>query len=549
MGGKRTRRGFLSKWGSPYEVGLHITVLLAIAKVAGLDHRIIDAIDHESVSERVKIDIRSDFILAPHFNAIFISAHADLWSRLSKSLRAGTYNPDLPLTISVPKERWFTRPGSILQPFDRLLYQALIDGVADTLEQGMDRARSFSHVLSDEPNQMFAPAHECWEQFQSKITQICNLGTHVLRADIANYFERIPQHHLINLMSAAGCPPEIVKLLEEMLLAFQERDSFGIVQGLFPSDILGNFFLSHFDAFCELHDLPSARYADDIYLAFDSESAARQGLFQLIEGLRKDGLHLNEYKSDIFPATEIIREETAIDRLFQTVRDNVDDELHPGTMSPYAFEADWEFEDDEPDDAAHEEEIDALAAERLFGQIDEYPKYADRIEKFCLPLLRRGDSDVAVDYVLEHLHRKPHQIRLYFSYLASFVRDNPALVKTLEQHLESDELISGYQMMFLLATLIRAPQTDRRTVNRAIHWLQNRQVAKEVRAMAAIYASRHGNPNQKRAVRLEYENEPSDYVRSAILYAARYFTNVEKRTCKRAWGGHNEVNALIANTI
>lgn len=517
--------------------------------VAGLDQRIIDTIDHDSVTERVKLDIRSDFILAPHFNAIFVSAHADLWSRLSESLRAGTYNPDLPLTISVPKERWFTRPGSILQPFDRFLYQALIDGVADTLEQGMDRARSFSHVVSDEPNQMFAPTHECWDRFQDKIARLCASGTHVLRADIANYFERIPQHHLINLTSAAGCPPEIVKLLEEMLLAFQERDSFGIVQGLFPSDILGNFFLSDFDAFCELHDIPSARYVDDIYLAFDSESAARHGLIRLIESLRKDGLHLNEYKSGIFPANDIIREETAIDRLFEEVREEIGEEIRPGAVSPYAFEADWEFEDDEEDDAPDEEEIDAIAAERLFGQIDEYPKYADRIEKFCLPLLRRADSDVAIDHVLAHLLRKPHQTRLYFSYLAGFVRDNPALVRALEHQFQSDDLISGYQMMFLLATLMRAPQFDRRTVNGAIQWLQNRQIAKEARAMAAIFASRHGNPNQKRAVRLEYENEPSDYVRGAILYAARYLTGVEKRTCKRAWGGHNEINALIATTI
>lgn len=515
----------------------------------GLDKRIIDAIDEESVTERVKLDIRSDFILAPHFNAIFVAAHAELWSRLSESLKAGTYNPDLPLTISVPKERWFIRPGSILQPFDRFLYQALIDGVADTLEQGMDRTRSFSHVVSDEPNQMLVPAHQCWERFQDKVTQLCDLGTHVLRADIANYFERIPQHHLVNLMSAAGCPPESVKLVEEMLLAFQERDSFGIVQGLFPSDILGNFFLSDFDAFCELHNIPSARYVDDIYLAFDSESTARRGLIQLIESLRKDGLHLNEYKSGIFPASEIIREETAIDRLFEEVRQEIDDEMRPGVVSSYAFEADWEFDDDPPDEAPEEEEIAALAAERLFGQIGEYPKYADRIERFCLPLLRRADSDVAVDYVLAHLLRKPHQTRLYFSYLTGFVRGSPALVRALEQYFQSHELISGFQRMFLLATLMRAFQIDRRAVNGAIQWLQNRQLAKEARAMAAIFASRHGNPNQKRAVRLEYENEPSDYVRSAILYAAHYFTGVEKRTCKRAWGGHNEINALIATTI
>jgi hypothetical protein len=43
-------------------------------------------------------------------------------------------------------------------------------------------------------------------------------------------------------MIASGCAPEVARLLEEVLLAFQERNSFGIIQGVFPSDLLGNFY-------------------------------------------------------------------------------------------------------------------------------------------------------------------------------------------------------------------------------------------------------------------------------------------------------------------
>ncbi len=62
-------------------------------------------------------------------------------------------------------------------------------------------------------------------------------------------------------MIATDCSPAVVRLLEEMLLAFRERNSFGIIQGVFPSDMLGNFFLSDFDAYCEIQNIPSARYA------------------------------------------------------------------------------------------------------------------------------------------------------------------------------------------------------------------------------------------------------------------------------------------------
>lgn len=216
----------------------------------GLDQKLIAQIDHTRVLEHIKTDIRSDFILAPHYNAIFVNAGDALWTRLRDLLKAGTYNPELPLCMSVPKERWFTRPGSILQPFDRFLYQALADNVAPILEAQLDRTRSFSQILSQKEGVLFEPAHESWEKFQDKVSKICKQGHYIVKADISNYFERIPQHHLINLMTAAGCPGEVVNMLEEMLLSFQERDSSGIVQGVYPSDLLGNFFLSDFDAYC-----------------------------------------------------------------------------------------------------------------------------------------------------------------------------------------------------------------------------------------------------------------------------------------------------------
>lgn len=207
----------------------------------GLDRRIIAQIDHESVIAHVTADIRSDFILAPHYNVIFSRAGGELWDQLSQQLRAGTYQPDLPITMSVPKERFFTRPGSILRPLDRLIYQALVDNVMEQLEEGNDRRRSFSHVPSKDKGQMFEPNHRSWEQFQERIAEICGESAFVLKADISNYFERLPQHNLANLMSAAGCAPEVVSLLEEMLLAFRERNSFGIVQGVYPSAYWATF--------------------------------------------------------------------------------------------------------------------------------------------------------------------------------------------------------------------------------------------------------------------------------------------------------------------
>jgi len=517
----------------------------------GLDRKMIAQLDHEGIIAHVKADIRSDFILAPHYNVIFNKAGNDLWEQLSQQLRSGTYQPELPITMSVPKERFFTRPGSILRPADRLLYQGLVDHVMDRLENGLDRARSFSHVPSGEEGQMFEPNHEAWERFQAQVAEICRTSEFILKADISNYFERLPQHHLVNLMAAAGCAPEVVRLLEEMMLAFRERNSFGIVQGVYPSDALGNFFLSDFDAYCELADIPSARYVDDIYIGFPSEAEARKGLANLIETLRKDGLHLNEYKSKIIPANEVIEEETAVDRLFDEIREEIQDDDTYERASPYGFEVEWEddeIDQDEDDDEQEGDELENAAVERLITNISDYPSQEDQIEKFCLPILRSAQSDSALGHVLEKLKEKPHQTRLYFSYISTFVRTSQDVVDALEE-MVADETVSDYQRMFLLAALLRARVVTRATVNSALQWLQNRTVTKETRAMAAIFAAKHGAPQQKRTVRTSYEDEPSDYVRSAILFAAKYLTAVEKNTCKRAWGGHNAINTLISQTL
>lgn len=515
----------------------------------GLDRGKISQIDQESVIAHVKADIRSDFILAPHYNAVFNRAGDDLWDQLKQKLRAGTYQPELPITMSVPKERFFTRPGSILRPADRFMYQALTDDIVDQLEEGLDRTRSFSHVPSGEDSHMFRPNHECWEAFQTRVAEICNNSTFLLKADIANYFERLPQHHLVNLMAAAGCAPELVSLLEEMMLAFRERNSFGILQGVYPSDALGNFFLSDFDAYCELAEVPSARYVDDIYMGFISEAEARKGLGSLIETLRKDGLHLNEFKSKIMPANDVIREETAIDRLFDEIREEVEDDQIYDRSSPYGFEADWEEEEEEDQEGEEDgQDFENAAVGRLINNIGNYPNQADQIEKFCLPILRSAQSDIALEHVLGRIGEKPHQTRLYFSYISTFVRTEQDVVEALEG-LVADGSVSDYQRMFLLAVLLRARTVRRATVNTILQWLQNRTVAKETRAMAAIFAAKHGVAQQKRTVRTSYEDEPSDYVRSAILYSSRYLSAVEKKTCKRAWGGHSEINALIAKAI
>jgi hypothetical protein len=283
-------------------------------------------------------------------------------------------------------------------------------------------------------------------------------------------------------------------------------------------------------------------------MGFSSEVDARQGLGRLIEQLRKDGLHLNEGKTRIMPAEEAIKEETAVDRLFAEIREEVEDNARYERAGPYGFEIEWDEDDNNGEEgAAEDDDLENAVVEKLMKNIGEYPRHEDQIEKFCLPILRSAASDSAVAYVLEKLQEKPHQTRLYFSYISTFVRSNEDVSNALEALV--DNSISDYQKMCLMAALLKARSVERATVNMALHWLQNPQVAKETRAMAAIFAARHGVAVQKRTVRTSYEDEQSSYVRSAILFSSKYLTAADRKTCKRAWGGHSAINTLIGKSI
>ena len=516
----------------------------------GLDKTTLDALEYKTAIKRINSDIKSDFIIAPHYSSVFANVGEELWESTRSQLQAGVYEPDLPINMEVPKRSGLTRPGSILTPKDRLIYQLLIDLIAPFGQAQLNRSRVYSNVLLDpDPDGlMFQPSSVYWNKMQHNIESLCSEPhlTHVLKTDIASFFERVNHHHLVNLLHSSNCPPNAVNLLEKLLPSWTEKTSHGILQGMFPSDFLGNFYLLSFDSEVEVLGHPSVRYVDDIYIFFGSRLEAQSFLVHITHFLRKEGLILNEYKTNVVRSEELLREETELDRLFGAAKTEIESGLINRYVDWYNLQAIWTMEDVD----IEEEDINLLAVEHLYSQVVGVNNItSEKIEKFCLPFLAISKSQNAVERSIKGIMERPHLVSLYSNYLGVFVSKNSDVVNEIERFIPLEELLYDSQVMWTIALLVRAKKIRESTLNAAFRMLIDKKRTIGLRAICAILVAKHGNVGLRRNLRHHYQDEPSEYVKSAILFSSMFFPSTERKTCLRTWGGHSQTNALIVQAV
>lgn len=516
--------------------------------MSGLDKKVIGEIDWEKAVQNIIVDNRSDFILAPHFDIIFREKSGELVQQLSAALGAGVYEPQLPIQMSVPKQGILSRPGSILLPQDRLLYQGIVEDILSQLEDQMDRGRTFSHVPSGEDQSLFAPSFDAWNAFQKRVEQICGECGFILQCDVANFFETLPQHPLINALEGSGCRAESVRLLEKVLTSFKQSVSQGIIQGIFPSDVLENFYLTDIDGLCALKGLPSARYVDDIYVGFETELEAKIFLNTLVEKLRKVGLNLNPTKTKIIESNTLLFEQKEIDTLFDAARAEIADVKDLVEQGGYGFQGDW-INSDELEVAMNDGVDDELLAVRaLLDYQAETPDLEEKIDRFCLPYLRSVGDEYGIERAFLGLSERPHLTRHYFSYLNHFAKKHVEVRQRIEGLIRANGFHLDYKRMYYLAGVMSCDTVENSTVQHALNWLQDGRVGDPTRAIAAIFVAKFGRVQDKRSVREMYDNT-SPYVKAAILYSGQFFVGADKSVMKKAWRGHSEINSLIASSI
>jgi hypothetical protein len=527
----------------------------------GLDPALVDKVNWPLSLDRVLHDLRSDFIYAPHFAFIFRNAGDDLIQKLKYELKAGKFNPGLPITIEVPKSYRmriavsskrlgpsFSRPGSILLPNDRLFYQMLADQATVVIDKKTDYTRSFSHKIAPGSNpSMFLPTRTCWNALQKALKKGASKKSnrYVVKIDVSNFFGSINQHTLINFLVDSGYLKSFSSRLELILTEFAgDRSSRGILQGVYPSDLFGNFYMVPVDRFLEEYGVDSARYVDDLYVFVENVDAAGTLLKELIPFLRSYDLVLNESKCVIMPKGNLITEEPDLEELFNDAVNEISDQVDDDEFdADYGFQAEW---NDDDSDESQQDDLELKATEILFNSIETYPGHEESIERFCLPIFAKADSDYAVNHVIDAFRKRPAMSQIYASYLAKFLSE--AQVRAFLNDTLDDGALADWQKMWTLAALFQVSPPDDKAVKSASKILKDTDRHEALRAVAAIYIGRYGDIDRRKALGTIYP-KVSPYVQAAIYYSSRYWKGAERSNAKANWGGLGPINVLITAAL
>lgn len=387
----------------------------------GLDKKLVNQIDFNKSVERIKSDTKSDFIFAPHLDVIYEYGSQELIKNLKDKLINRQFQCLSPITLDVPKKSRLSRPGSILLPLDRLLYQSLIDSMISKIETNIDRKHVFSNFYVDTPD-MFENSAESYNKFRNYKYTNAYKYEYCIQMDITSYFESINQHFLINLLGSLGFEKTILKLLEESLSLWSYKNSYSIPQGLYSSDTLGNFNLTDLDYYLNINEYNFCRFVDDIYIFHHKKETLYKLLIELCSTLRKKGLFLNESKTQIKESSKIVIEETEFDRMFDEINTMLNFAFQEDTSfieAIYGFQINFNVDESETDQLLEIDGFDLDLIERLYSKRNEAKWQRDDIVKFCIPLLAKADSLFPLSDIEEEIINNPHLAKYYAAYLAT----------------------------------------------------------------------------------------------------------------------------------
>jgi hypothetical protein len=257
--------------------------------------------------------------------AEFALADSAMLADLRKRLKGSTYEPSHACKVFYPKKSGILRPYTLLAVEDQVVYQALVNVVAEQLYPHV-RARylneTFGHLYAGKASTWF---YRKWSDgygaFNKTARQAFASGLRFTASfDLTAYYDSLDHGVLRHFLSVIGCDREFCIVLTDYLSRWTATErrvyhNHGIPQGPLGSGLLSEVVLQHFDSnYGDLNRVRYLRYVDDIRLFAATARELREMVVHL-DLLSKDvGLFPQSSKIEIHEVQDIESELKSVSR-------------------------------------------------------------------------------------------------------------------------------------------------------------------------------------------------------------------------------------------
>ena len=475
------------------------------------------------------------------------------------------YKPYKPLRVFAPKSRANIRVVHLLHPEDLILYSALVLIVKNDLEAARisrHAQRVFSYRANARERNRFYDSRGAYDAYLNQLRMKARKArtSFVAIADIADFYPRIYQHRLENVVEASANTQrgvEVARVLVKKLISnLMEGNSYGIPVGPYASRVLGEATLIDVDAHLQSNGIDYVRWVDDYNIFCRSEYLAQSTLFDLAEWLYSNhGLTLQASKTKILPVSRYIGEvistpEDALsdrDRVIALLREATDD---------LEYRDEGEDEDEEFDEAMVQEFLEVMQGYDLRGMLEESISDQALVDyemvRYVLTRLPRMPAaserlkEDILDLILNNadlLYPAAEFISQYVLSLRGLSRtDRRGIAKSLLQPLKrKNNPPPKYYAMWVLHIFSTSTDWGRMNDIAAIYQNSNSEIVKRY---AALAIAEGGARATALAVKDDLPNA-SSLLRLAILCASNKLGNDERKHWKRA----NQTHGILEKHV
>jgi hypothetical protein len=231
-------------------------------------------------------------------------------------LKRGLYKPTHACKLLFPKKSGILRPYTILTVEDQIVYQALVNVVADRLAPRMRSGYltvTFGHMYAGTSSVWFYKRwRDGYRSFNMAARDAFSKGLRFSASfDLTACYDSLDYNVLCHFIQQLRCDKEFCDSLKEYLsfwTATRHRiyHSHGIPQGPLSSGLLAEVVLQHFDLNYGSHsNVRYLRYVDDIRLFAVREEDLRRMLVRLDQLSKDIGLFPQSNKIDIHEVQNI----------------------------------------------------------------------------------------------------------------------------------------------------------------------------------------------------------------------------------------------------